>query len=437
MRKINALAVFLLLAVFIFAQDEKKDEKVLDGVKIYEKYKDCVVDIQTILTLENGMIYSVGGSGFFINKDNQVATVAHVVKEKDDQVKFGGFFGGGTVVKIVSYEYFVVLTSKGRKYKAELVGANVYSDTACLKVLDIDPADYTAAEIGDPDGLKVGEAVYAIGMPYGLSNSLTSGKVSALHRYIDLWYLEDFVQTDTPINPGNSGSPLIDSRGRVVALNDAGIRGADGMGFAVSMKLFNLEQLKKGSPTLPWFGAEAMVMNFPRMGTKDKPRFQDMAELYERTGMDDPESLILLAKLTDPTQDRWGIVTMVDEVKVNNDYSPAKNSGIKRGDLVTKINGKIAKSGMDIRLVILDIPVGQAFDIELTRIEKNGVPKNMTLKATLQNMPKAGTSDRSGNGKSFCLCKNENGSYDLCVEIQYSSTRSVIVVLLVKVKALK
>lgn len=381
------------------AQEQKAGD--WDAVKIYDYYKDCVLDVQTTIELETPLPFSgektltFGGSAFFLDKDGNAGTVAHVVKSKDDVLEFGGFFGPGQKIRIIKYEYSVVMTSKNRKYKAELVGVNVYSDTALIKVLEIDPADYNAARIGDSDAVKVGEPVYAIGMPLGLSNTLTAGKVSSVHRTIDFNYLEDFIQTDCPINPGNSGSPLIGSRGEVIAINDAAVRGAMGLGFSVATKLFRLDQLKKGELVMPWFGAEALVRNPVRMGSETKPRFQDMKEFYDKTGLDDPETLIMLAKMT--YRDRWAVVSTLDETRTSDGkIAPAKRVGIRRGDLITKVNGKDVRTGMDVRMALTEIAIGKEFEVELVRVEK-GVANKVTCKITAEKKPADGLQERGGN----------------------------------------
>lgn len=446
MRSSRIAAVFILFSAFIFSpvsfsQDVKiQEEKTLDAVAIYDYYEHCAVDIRATLTLENGMVLQFGGSGFFVETDGKkegyVKTVGHVVKQRGDRIKLGGYFGmGGEIVKIVNYEYHVILVSKNRKYKAELVDSNVFDDTADLRAIDIDPADYNTIKFRDPsDILKVGEPVYAIGMPFGFSNNLTHGRISALHRYIDLWYVEDFIGTDAPINPGNSGGLLVDSKGRVIGLNDAAISGADGMGFAVPV---SVGIKKNGNKVLPWFGAEAMLENFPRMGTAENPSMRDLRELYDATGLD-PESLYELAKLT--YKDNWAVVTVVDENKIRlgrlllDSGSPAKIAGIKRGDLITKIDGKDIKSGMDVRRTIMNCSVGQSIDVELIRFEY-GVSNKLTVRVTLsQEQPEISAILR-GDDRTVVLEKNSKGEYGLYIPL--SGNRSVEMKLLVKVKILK
>ncbi|GEM_PF-2141270 len=459
MRSLRIAAVFVLFSAFIFSplpcpqaskpkenKEEKKEEKkALDVVAIYDYYKDCAVEIQTTLNLENGMKIQFGGSGFFVEnegkKEGHVETVGHVVKVKGDKIKIGGFFGmGGETVKIVNYEYFVILTSKNKKYRANLVGGNVYNDTAVLKAIGADPADYNTAKLRDPsDSLKVGESVYVMGTPYGFSNNLTHGRISALHRYIDLWYVEDFIGTDAPINPGNSGGLLIDSKGNVIGLNDAIIRGTDGMGFAIPIEMLDFDNLKRNGQTtvLPWFGVEAMLENFPRMGIAEKPSPWDLRELYDATGLD-PKSLYELAKLT--YADNWAVVTVVDETRIRlwefllDSGSPAKIAGIKRGDLIIKIDGKPIKSGMDVRRTIMDCSLDQFVDVELIRFEY-GVSKKLTVRVAFsQEQPEISLLSL-GNDRTVILEKDNQGEYGLYVPL--SSNRSIEATLLVKVKILK
>lgn len=438
MRSICIVAIFSLLSPIISTPlIYVQDEKALDAVDVYDYYKDCTVDIETTLNLANGMVVQFGGTGFFVENDGKkeghIATAAHVVKVEDDEVTIGGFFGfGGEVVKITSYEYYVSLISKNKKYKAELVGANVYDDKALLKAVDANPADYNVAKLSY-DNLKVGEPVYVLGMPYGLSNNFTHGKISALHRYIGLWYVEDFIGTDAPINPGNSGGPLIHSRGKVIGFNDAIFRGADGLGFAVPFTKSDFDYLKNGGNTvLPWFGAEAMLENFARLEPDGNPSLRDMRELYDKTGMD-PESLYELAKLT---KDRWAVVTEIDETRgLFGMYSPAKLVGIKRGDLITKINGKPVKSGMDIRRMIMNSQLGSFIEVELIRL-RYGKARTLSFGVPLyQTVPETSASI-FGNSKTISLCKDEKGNYGLYVEVMIEG-KPTMAMLSVRVKILK
>ncbi len=355
-----------------------------ESSKIFNFYKNVVVQVETVLQLEDGqMVGGGGGSGFFVDNEGHLLTNNHVVKFDGDSIG-GGFFG--PPMKIVGYEYWVTLKNKNKKWKAELIGTNKYNDTALLKAVDADPTDYAIAEFGDPDQLTEGDKVYALGAPYGYAGTFTSGQVSVMHQVVDFHYIEDFIQTDCPINPGNSGSPLISLAGKVIGINNLTIPGADGMHWALSIKLVNLPQLKKGEMEMPWFGAEAMVLNFPRTGTEAKPGFQDLRFLNEKTGIEDPEILLMLSKLS--YHERHAVVTMVDLSKSpDGRLSPAKRAGLMKGDLVLTFNGKAVNNGMDLRRLVVDLHPGSEVEMTVTRVEKNGVPKTLTLKCKLEAKP--------------------------------------------------
>jgi S1-C subfamily serine protease len=340
-----------------------------------------------------------GGSGFFCDDAGGFYTVAHVAKKKDDQIQT--FLGP---IRITEYSYWVTLNSKGRKWAAEAVGVDVYRDLAYMRAKDANPADYKKAKMGDPKKLRVGEPVYTYGAPFELEETLTRGVVSSLNRVIGLWYIEDFIQTDAPINPGNSGSPLLNSAGEVVGLNDAGIRGADGMGFAVPVTLINLDQLKRGDVELPWFGAEAMLRNFKRVGTPDNAGVPDIIALYKATDILDSKSIQELLRLTHAAgfsdqNASYAIVTEVQKTKVGGRVCPAlrpiSGSALKRGDLIIGVSrgsdkDKVStpiRNGMDLRIAIVSIPVGQPFEIEYIRVEK-GIITQSVIVMRLEEKPK-------------------------------------------------
>src|SRR5262249_42842767 len=135
------------------------------------------------------------GSGFVISPDGYVVTNNHVVAS-----------GGDIIVRL----------SRGGEHAARVVGTDPATDLALLK---IDASPRRALPAGAPDRLEVGEPVMAIGNPFGLDQTVTTGIVSAKERFIGSGPYDEFVQTDASINPGNSGGPLIDSRGAVVGIN--------------------------------------------------------------------------------------------------------------------------------------------------------------------------------------------------------------------------
>ncbi len=154
------------------------------------------------------------GSGFIISQDGLIVTNNHVVEG--------------------ARELTVTLANK-QEYPAKVIGRDPKTDIALVK---IEPKDtLITASLGDSDRLRVGDWVVAVGNPFGLSNTVTAGIVSAKKRVIGAGPYDDFIQTDAPINPGNSGGPLFNLKGEVVGINTAIIPNGQGIGFAVAVNL--------------------------------------------------------------------------------------------------------------------------------------------------------------------------------------------------------
>ena len=227
----------------------------------------------------------------------------------------------------------VIVTLKDRRQlPATIVGADPATDIAVLK---IDAPNLTAMKLGDSDHLNVGDFVVAIGNPFGLGQTVTSGIVSALGRSgLNIEGYEDFIQTDASINPGNSGGALINLRGELIGINTAiiGPSGASvGIGFAVPVNM-----------------ARGVMTQLVRFGEVRRGRlgidFEDLA----------PDAAAVL-KL--PTADGALISTVQPD-------SPAAKAGLRRGDVVLAFNGRPVRSGPDLRNRLGLTPVGE--NIELT-----------------------------------------------------------------------
>jgi len=149
------------------------------------------------------------GSGFFVNSEGYIITNYHVVED-------------GDIINVLTYENEIV--------PASMVGFDDVKDLALLKV----SGDYEIIELGDSDDLQVGNKVIAIGNPLGLSFSVTEGIISALEREGPSG-VDEYIQTDVSLNPGNSGGPLVDIEGRAVGVNNFKIGGAESLGFALEI----------------------------------------------------------------------------------------------------------------------------------------------------------------------------------------------------------
>ena len=223
----------------------------------------------------------------------------------------------------------------GRQLKAEVVGTDPETDVAVIK---IPTENLVALKPTDSDALRVGDFVVAIGNPFGLGQTVTSGIVSALSRSgLGIEGYEDFIQTDASINPGNSGGALVNLKGELIGINTAIFSqsgGNIGIGFAIPINLamqITEQLLDKGEVNRGFIGIQAQDLN------------PDLAEAF---GVKNQRGAIINSVMPD---------------------SPADDAGLKPGDVITSVNKKKVKKAADVRLHIGLLPVGEKVVFEILR----------------------------------------------------------------------
>lgn len=252
------------------------------------------------------------GSGVIVSRDGVVLTNAHVV-------------GRANTVQIG--------LADGRSLDGRVIGMDETVDVAVVRVA---ASNLPTAPIGDSDKLEVGQSAIAIGNPLGLERTVTSGVISAVNRNPRGIDLAGLIQTDAAISPGNSGGPLVDSRGRVVGINTAVLAGAgaSGLGFAVPINLANdvvRQVLTTGRVTRAFIG----------IGYADID-----AELARQFGLPVREGII------------------VGRVEPG---SPAARAGIRQQDIIVRANGTAIASGGDLRRVLRGLTPGSTMRLEIVR----------------------------------------------------------------------
>jgi serine protease Do len=251
------------------------------------------------------------GSGVIINKEGYIVTNNHVVEN--------------------AKEILVTLQTE-QDYRAEVVGRDKKTDLALIKIDAKE--DLPVAPLGDSDTLHVGEWVMAVGNPFGLSETVTAGIVSAKGRVIGAGPYDDFIQTDASINPGNSGGPLFNFWGEVVGINTAIIAAGQGIGFAIPVNLAKeiVVQLKEsGRVTRGWLG-----VGIQRVTSELAKSFG----LKEKTG------------------------ALVSQVFKD---GPAEKAGIKQGDIILEFDGKKVTSFDELPRIVASTPVGKVVTIKVFR----------------------------------------------------------------------
>lgn len=227
-----------------------------------------------------------------------------------------------------------VTTKDNRQFKARLIGRDPDTDIA---VLQISGSNLTAVPMGDSDRLQVGDFVLAIGNPFGLGQTVTSGIVSALGRSPGIEGYEDFIQTDASINPGNSGGPLVDLQGRIIGINTAIVApsgGNVGIGFAVPINMARqvMDQLISGG-----------AIKRGHIGVQ----IQDLT----------PD----IAQALGTTRTQGAVIARVEP------GSPAERAGLRSSDLVVAVNGAPIHNGAELRNRVGLSKIGDSVDLTILR----------------------------------------------------------------------
>lgn len=262
------------------------------------------------------------GSGFIIDPSGLIVTNAHVVKDAEE---------------------IVAVLSDGREFEAKSVLVDMPSDIGLLRI-DTKGASLPTVHLADNDALEVGDLVLAIGNPFGVGQTVTSGIVSALARSnTDINDFDFFIQTDAAINPGNSGGPLVAMDGSVVGVNSAIFSksgGSLGIGFAIPAEMVRAVvaaeasgQVSKRGVRRPWMGFSAQSVT---------------ADIAQSLGFDRPQG------------------ALVAEVVAG---GPAEDAGLRRGDVITAINNHTIRDAEELRFRIATLPIGQKAILKVHRAE--------------------------------------------------------------------
>ena len=345
--------IFLLSILFIFGFNLNSNSQSIPGsfADLAERLMPSVVNIsttQTVVSRSNpfpGFEFPPGspfgdmfkefgtpqerqssalGSGFIIDEKGIVVTNNHVIDGAED---------------------IVVQVNGEKKFNAKVIGADPLSDIA---VLQLDTKEkFIPVKFGDSDKARIGDWVIAIGNPFGLGGTVTSGIISARNRSIGLSRYEDYIQTDASINSGNSGGPLFDMKGDVIGINTAilGRNGSIGIGFSIpsnSAKIVIDQLIEFGETKRGWLGV----------------RIQDVTkEIAEVEKLDKPRG------------------ALVASVAPN---SPSEKAGVKAGDIILEFNEERIDEMKQLPMIVAKTEVGKKVKVKIWR-DKKEIIKTITL----------------------------------------------------------
>ena len=348
----NKLKIFFVTTLLILTIQAKSFSKEIPGsfADLAEKLMPSVVNISTTTTITTqsnpfpfqfppgspfeDMFKEFGapqerkssalGSGFIIDEKGIVVTNNHVIQDAE-----------GIIIRV----------NGDKDYNAKVIGSDPLSDIAILQLETNEK--FTPVKFGNSDKARIGDWVIAIGNPFGLGGTVTSGIISARNRSIGLSRYEDYIQTDASINSGNSGGPLFDMNGDVIGINTAifGRSGSIGIGFAIpsnSAKIVIDQLIEFGETKRGWLGV----------------RIQDVTkEIAEVEKLDEP---------------RGALVASVAE------NSPSDKAGVKAGDIILEFNGEKIKVMKELPMIVARTEVGKKVKVKIWR-DKKEITKTITL----------------------------------------------------------
>ena len=348
--KLNKISIYIIFFYFLFGIQGNTKDIPSSFADLAEKLMPSVVNIsttQTITTSTNPFPFqfppgspfedmfkdfgtpqtrkaSALGSGFIIDAKGIVITNNHVIKGAED---------------------IIVRVNGDKEFKAEVIGSDPLSDIAVLKI-DTNEK-FKTVKFGDSDKARIGDWVLAIGNPFGLGGTVTSGIISARNRSIGLARYEDFIQTDASINQGNSGGPLFNMNGDVIGINTAilGQSGSIGIGFAIpsnSAKRVIDQLIKFGETKRGWLGVRIQYVS---------------DEIAEVEKLD---------------RARGALVASVAE------GSPSDKAGVKSGDIILEFDGKTINEMKELPMIVAQTDVGKTVNVKIWRNKKE-ITKKITL----------------------------------------------------------
>ena len=265
-------------------------------ISAVEKSQNAVVRIECYKTENNKKVTSGSGSGFIFSSDGYIFTNAHV---------------------ILNAEVIRIHLLDGRETEGVMIGADADHDLAVLKIYE---PNLSVSKLGESSDLKIGQLVIAIGNPYGYQHTVTAGVISALGRSLRTTtgrMMDNIIQTDAALNPGNSGGPLVDSNGEVIGVNTATILQAQGLCFSISInsaKDIANQLIREGKVRRAFIGVNMQDVNLNQ-------RIINFHKLENKRGV------------------------FVTGVEPN---TPAAEGGIKNGDIIIRFNDIAINSGDEL-----------------------------------------------------------------------------------------